>query len=678
MKTNLFKRFKSSIEPLLSVTAPLYSQLDQSKSDQRLNHKILKKKIRFSTGLSVLVTLLFLIMSVQLKAQITDTTTFPLNEYLYTDGINPYPIVNDSLLKTIDTSKFINVMNFGAKGDGKILDDIAIKNAFNAANNGLVHGILFPSGKTFLVSKVTNITLTNDITIYAYGATIKMKDLTRYSFLSLQYQSGSYHNKVLWLGGTFDGNQYNQVWPGNPHGGNYNGAFVENHGRFVGVIWAEFVLFKDVNVLNTVVDGPTAESCKLAVFANSKASGGAPIWYDKVQEQGTYFKVTKVGMKTAYFLNLDCSGGSIATHMSYPTASAMDYQTLSVHVNCKIWNQAQDAIHIEDCYKNFFYNCIIGCDANGGFYQERVHISNRTGIVAVNKSSFTNSYLNFNQATSLKLGIVDSCTFTTTKSNYLQNFINGRPHLITHSSFTGTCLSQQANMLNTRECTFTDFGNYAVVGTTAVDSCTFINGVTPVSTSKSGFVVRSIFQQVKNTSYKTAPSNSDWKKVFSSYIDVYDDRKKYLGRISCGSDIITNTQTQVASTTANAFSSIDAKRHSGSITYSFDSMRHQSVPGTSAEALSNNNKISLQSQITKLYPNPTVDVLHVSLSEEVWGKTVLNIYDQQGRLMQSKTVDKNSAVLSETINVSSLTAGSYILQIINEHEKTALKFIVAR
>jgi len=149
MKRNLFKCIEGNSNPLVSITTSAYLQFAQLKGAQCLNQKALTKKIWLSAGLSVLITLLFLITSVQLKAQLKDTATFPLNEYLYTDGINPYPIVNDSLLKTIDTSKFVNVMSYGAKGDGKTLDDVAIKNAFIAANKGLVHGVLFPSGKTF-------------------------------------------------------------------------------------------------------------------------------------------------------------------------------------------------------------------------------------------------------------------------------------------------------------------------------------------------------------------------------------------------------------------------------------------------------------------------------------------------------------------------------------------------
>jgi len=70
--------------------------------------------------------------------------------------------------------------------------------------------------------------------------------------------------------------------------------------------------------------------------------------------------------------------------------------------------------------------------------------------------------------------------------------------------------------------------------------------------------------------------------------------------------------------------------------------------------------------------------LHVSLNEKVLGKTLLNIYDQQGRLVQAKTIDKNSAASVETMNVSRLTSGSYILQIVNEHQKSSLKFIIAK
>ncbi len=590
---------------------------------------------------SGLVAILLILASFQQSQaqQITDRTVFPLNDYLYTTPDVPYPKVNETKVNSINTSRFVNVMDYGAKGDGQTYDDQAIVNAFKNAQ----YGVIFPAGKTFLVSKISKVTLTHDLTVYAYGATIKMGAMCAYSFLSLKYQSGSYHNNVIWLGGTLDGNQYNQIWPGNPHGGKYNGGFVETHGRFLGVSFAEFVMFKDINVINTVVDGPTAESCKLAVFSNSKASGGAPYDYQTVGEQGTYFKSTREGMKTTYFLDLECTGGSIGTHLSYPTNSSMDNSILSVHVNCKYSNQAQDAIHIEDCYKNFFYNCSVSADGSGN-YKERIHLSNRSGVVAVKNCQFTNAYVNFNQASNLRLGLVDNCTFLTNKTG-LRTFLDGKPHLCTNNTFSGKCSSEQADASNVRNCTFTNFGSKALTSAYATDGSQFVNGNTPVTTASNGFLVNCTFQQVTNTSYRTSPpSDNNWKQVFNSYIDVYSDNNVYLGRINCGSGIGQNRTGAESKSALGTTNSDDATFNT--------SMR--------------------------VYPNPATDLLHVTLNEKFSGKTVLSIYDQQGRMVQSKTISKNTTVIVETMDVKNLSAGTYILKIANTDVNTSFEFIVAR
>jgi hypothetical protein len=82
--------------------------------------------------------------------------------------------------------------------------------------------------------------------------------------------------------------------------------------------------------------------------------------------------------------------------------------------------------------------------------------------------------------------------------------------------------------------------------------------------------------------------------------------------------------------------------------------------------------------VINIYPNPVTDVLHVKLSEKISGKTSLNIYDQQGRLVQAETIYKNTPVLLQTINIKTLGGGFYVLQIVNEHKKTSQQFIITK
>jgi hypothetical protein len=61
--------------------------------------------------------------------------------------------------------------------------------------------------------------------VLAYGATIKFKAQTRYTWLNFNYPNNSNTTGTLiWLGGTLDGDQFNQIWPTNPHGGVYTPA----------------------------------------------------------------------------------------------------------------------------------------------------------------------------------------------------------------------------------------------------------------------------------------------------------------------------------------------------------------------------------------------------------------------------------------------------------------------
>ncbi len=42
------------------------------------------------------------------------------------------------------------------------------------------------------------------------------------------------------------------------------------------------------------------------------------------------------------------------------------------------------------------------------------------------------------------------------------------------------------------------------------------------------------------------------------------------------------------------------------------------------------------------FPNPARDVINVNLNEKISGKVTLNIYDEQARLLQTKSIFKNT------------------------------------
>lgn len=105
---------------------------------------------------------------------------------------------------------FINVMSFGALGDGVNDDTTAIQNAINAAY--LINGtVFFPKG----IYLVTSLNIMHGITLLGYGATIKQKantpNWTRMLTTQNNQWNQDYDSPVLCIEGlTFDGNRDNQ------------------------------------------------------------------------------------------------------------------------------------------------------------------------------------------------------------------------------------------------------------------------------------------------------------------------------------------------------------------------------------------------------------------------------------------------------------------------------------
>ena len=77
-----------------------------------------------------------------------------------------------------------------------------------------------------------------------------------------------------------------------------------------------------------------------------------------------------------------------------------------------------------------------------------------------------------------------------------------------------------------------------------------------------------------------------------------------------------------------------------------------------------------------IYPNPAHDVINGKISSTVTGSTKMNIYDLNGRLVQSDEIEKSGDVVIKTISVDRLASGMYTLQINIANKKTMVgKFI---
>ena len=106
-------------------------------------------------------------------------------------------------------------------------------------------------------------------------------------------------------------------------------------------------------------------------------------------------------------------------------------------------------------------------------------------------------------------------------------------------------------------------------------------------------------------------------------------------------------------------------------------INYSTCSGTNAIASAVNTDKLNASDINSsyLFPNPTRDILNVTLNNKATGKIVLNVYNATGSLLQTKTLYKSNAKLSETLDVKTLSAGLYTLQILGSNSKTYLKFI---
>lgn len=458
-------------------------------------------------------------------AQQTDTATFRIYpNYIFTcPACGVYPKVLQQKTAALGHAGYKNPDTYGAKGNGIALDDAAIASAFAAAgSNG---GVIFTSGKTYLMSKKYQKTLgnTDTIRVWAYGATIKQADLTGNTLFVFQHASGSKGGAVLWFGGKIDGNQFNQTWPYNPHGGqfdtrqfacddNNNQGFQEAHSCLLAAVGAGLAIFKDVDLVNTVLDGIRVEECQTAIVADGTAQNGAPVHENTesqysstpgVCEQGSYwkFRTTPAGDEAAYFINLRATGGSIAIQFSYPDprdgTTTMPHNTVGVIANCYAWNQAQDNYHIEDCYKNYVYNTTWGADAVGD-YMPRFWVSNRTGIASFYKCTTRNGWINFVSAINLQLGFINQCNFVseyTTGNNKAQYFISKATH-VTNSSFTGRASTTQVDAIYAKGNIFSNFNAKALNNVLVADSNTFINGANPIGFASGGKIYRSITTNV--------------------------------------------------------------------------------------------------------------------------------------------------------------------------------------
>lgn len=81
-------------------------------------------------------------------------------------------------------------------------------------------------------------------------------------------------------------------------------------------------------------------------------------------------------------------------------------------------------------------------------------------------------------------------------------------------------------------------------------------------------------------------------------------------------------------------------------------------------------------QRISLYPNPCANILHIKAVTEKTGTVLVRITSMAGIIMQQQSFEKNSPSFEEQINVSNLSAGAYILEVLSGQQSVLLgKFI---
>jgi hypothetical protein len=77
--------------------------------------------------------------------------------------------------------------------------------------------------------------------------------------------------------------------------------------------------------------------------------------------------------------------------------------------------------------------------------------------------------------------------------------------------------------------------------------------------------------------------------------------------------------------------------------------------------------------ISSLYPNPVTGNATLKLQGVVEGKVLINVFDQQGKLITVKQFgEQNTREFKTNLDLGKLPAGNYVLQII-VHDKTYLQ-----
>jgi hypothetical protein len=105
---------------------------------------------------------------------------------------------------------------------------------------------------------------------------------------------------------------------------------------------------------------------------------------------------------------------------------------------------------------------------------------------------------------------------------------------------------------------------------------------------------------------------------------------------------------------------------SGSGTAAFTRSSGDIMGGVSTSITDNGTSV-------KVFPNPFVSTINVTMDEKITGKYTITLTSVSGSVLYTKTGTKGAAPITETINASRLGHGNYFIQVVTDSGKTTLQ-----
>ncbi len=97
---------------------------------------------------------------------------------------------------------------------------------------------------------------------------------------------------------------------------------------------------------------------------------------------------------------------------------------------------------------------------------------------------------------------------------------------------------------------------------------------------------------------------------------------------------------------------------------------------TATMVLTVESGLSTTEEKLAIFPNPATSQIHENITSTVTGTVKINVYDMNGQLVMASQIEKSSQSIMNTMNVSTLAPGMYMIQINIANQKTMVsKFI---